>query len=102
RHPRRTRGDGYAGGVDFLAPPLAAASVGLAALAPWAGWALPAAILALVLNLFVHSRLALVVSTAQRAPAALAVAPIGTLRAYARGWGMVRGLLALPFRRGAS
>ncbi|GJM45233.1 MAG: hypothetical protein DHS20C21_20750 [Gemmatimonadota bacterium] len=102
RHPGRARGDGYAGPVDFLAPPLAVLSVGLALVGAWVPWAWPAALFCLVLNLFIHSRLALVISSRQRSSLPLALAPIGTLRAYARAWGMVRGVLALPFRREAS
>lgn len=100
RHPRRVTGDGYASFVELAAPPLAVLSVVLPILTPWVPPAPGLALLAFVAVLLIHSRLALVISTHQRANAALALLPIGTLRAYARGWGMVRALPLLLARRG--
>jgi glycosyltransferase involved in cell wall biosynthesis len=99
RHPNRMRGDGYAGPADLAAPPLAALSVVCALGAPF--W-LPAAAgapLCLALVIAVHHFLALRVSRHCRQPAALALAAVGTLRAYARAWGMVMGGAHVLLRR---
>lgn len=101
RHPRRVRGDGYAGPLDFAAPPLAVLSVAAALVAPlWYGGAI-VALLSFVAVAMIHDLLALQVSRFARSPAPLALAAIGTLRAYARGWGMLRGVAkVLAERRG--
>jgi len=92
KHPARAGGDGYAGFVELAAPPLAMLSLALPLLAPWVPTAPGLAILAFVAVLFIHSRLALVVAAQQHTDAALALLPVGTLRAYARGLGMLRAL----------
>jgi hypothetical protein len=99
RHPRRAGGDGYAGVFDLAAPPLAILSVVAALAAPFAWWAGMTALLAFTVVLMIHHLLALRISRETRTPAALALSGIGALRAYARGWGMLRGLAALLTRR---
>lgn len=92
RHPGRARGDGYAGPLDFAAPPLAVLSVAAALVAPF--WYVGAivALLSFVAVALIHDLLALQVSRYTRNSASMALAAVGTLRAYARGWGMLRGL----------
>lgn len=99
RHPGRARGDGYAGPLDFAAPPLAVVSVAAAAAAPfWYGAAI-VALLSFVAVAMIHDIIALQVSRHVRHGAPMALAAIGTLRAYARGWGMVRGVLRVALGR---
>ncbi len=93
RHPGRARGDGYAGPADFAAPPLAMSSVALLLVAPWAPRAYGAAALCVAAVLFLQSVLAVRVAAFCRSTVPLALAPIGALRAYARGFGMAAGLL---------
>lgn len=94
-HPGRTRGDGYAGPLDFVAPPLAVLSVALGLAAPFSFHAAIAAPLCFVGVLFLHDVLALRVARHARSNAALALAAVGSLRAYARGWGMLRGIVTV-------
>jgi len=92
RHPGRARGDGYAGPLDFAAPPLAVLSVAAAAVAPfWYGAAI-VALLAFVAVAMIHDVIALQVSRHSGHSGSMALAAFGTLRAYARGWGMLKGL----------
>jgi glycosyltransferase involved in cell wall biosynthesis len=100
RHPRRMRGDGYAGPADLLAPPLAALSVACLAAAPFWTAAAIGAPLCFAVVILVHHLLALRVSRHARQPAALALAAVGTLRAYARAWGMVKGAVHVVLGRG--
>jgi len=93
RHPGRARGDGYAGPLDFAAPPLAVASVLAAAATPFWHDAAIVALLSFVAVAMIHDLIALQVSRYVRQGAPMALAAIGTLRAYARGWGMLRGML---------
>ncbi|MFN8176563.1 MAG: glycosyltransferase [bacterium] len=93
RHPRRSRGDDYAGPADLAAPPLAVLSVVLALAAPFQPRALGACALAVSLVIALHTALAVSVALRARSTAPLALAAVGTLRAYARGLGLVRGVL---------
>ncbi len=93
RHPRRVRGDGYAGPEELAAPPLAMAATALLLVAPWRPAARGAAALAASLVLALHGVLALRVARHARSTAPLALALVGSLRTWARGYGMVRGLL---------
>jgi hypothetical protein len=95
KHPRRVRGDGYAGPADLAAPPLAVLSVACALAAPFSTVAAVGAPLCFALVILVHHLLALRVARYVRQPAALALAAVGTLRAYARGWGMLVGAVHL-------
>lgn len=102
RHPKRAGGDDYAGILDLAAPPLAALSILLAAAAPWWPLAGGGALLAFVVVAALHSRLALAVSARCKSSAPLALFPVGTLRAYARAWGMARGVLHVFAKRGGA
>lgn len=93
RHPLRARGDGYAGPADFAAPPLAMLSLALLLVAPWVPRAWGAAALAAALVILLHSLLALGVAWHARSTVPLALAAVGSLRAYARGFGMVSGIV---------
>jgi GT2 family glycosyltransferase len=99
RHPGRLRGDGYAGPLELAAPPLALASLALLALAPLRGAALGGALVLGALVVALHAGIAGRVAARARAATPLALALVGSLRAYARGLGMLRGLLRLA-RRG--
>lgn len=98
-HPARIQGDGYAGPMDFLPPPLAVASVALLLSTPWWPDAAVFGVLSIVAILSTSSLLAMRVSATQRSSEALALAPIAALRAYARGWGMLKGFVSLLLRR---
>lgn len=98
RHPRRVAGDGYAGPADFTAPPLAIVSVMLAISGPWYPAAFGASALAASMVMALHSLLAVRVAWHARSTAPLALAAVGTLRAYARGWGLVRGVVRVMSR----
>lgn len=99
-HPGRARGDGYAGPLDFAAPPLAVLSAAFLAASLFRPPAVSFAILCFVLVLALSSLLALRVAWHARSTAPLSLAPIASLRAYARGWGMTKGVLALLLGRG--
>ena len=99
-HPRRVRGDGYAGPVDFASPPLAVLSAVLLLFAPWHARALGAAALAASIVIALHSLLAVRVALHAKSTLPLALAAVGTLRAYARGVGLVRGVVRVLTRRG--
>jgi GT2 family glycosyltransferase len=92
RHPARVRGDGYAGPAEFAAPPLAVFSAVLVAASAWHPPALGAAVLAASGVLALHSLLAVRVARHARSTGPLALAAVGTLRAYARGLGLLRGV----------
>ncbi len=99
RHPGRVRGDGYAGPAEFAAPPVAILSVvaGVAALAV-PDFRLPASVLGVASLLFVillHTALAVRVARLAGATTPLALAGVGALRAYARGWGLLKGVARL-------
>jgi GT2 family glycosyltransferase len=93
RHPGRVRGDGYAGPLDFAAPPLAVLSILLALAAPLVPTAGAAALVGFALVLLLGTVLAARVALRVRSARALGLAVVSTLRAYARGAGLVRGLL---------
>lgn len=92
RHPRRLRGDGYAGPEELAAPPLAMSALMLLAIAPFRPAALGAAILAISLVLALHGVLAFRVARHARSATPLALAAVGSLRTWARGLGMLRGV----------
>jgi len=98
RHPRRSAGDSYSGKLDHLQPPLAMLALASvpAALLPGARWAVPLFI-ALLLLAQLPRTWALV--RQERSARLLAFAPLAFVRAFARGVGMVAGVLALPRRR---
>lgn len=93
RHPARARGDGYAGPLDFAAPPLAILSAAAALAAPFSDAAAIVALLSFVAVAMIHQLLALRVARHAGSGAPMALAAVGALRAYARGWGMLRGLV---------
>ena len=99
RHPRRLRGDGYAGPEELAAPPLAMSTFAMLLIAPFRPAALGAAALAASLVLALHGVLAVRVAAHARSSTPLALAPVGSLRAWARGLGLIRGVLRL-LRRG--
>jgi hypothetical protein len=68
-------------------------SAGAALAAPFSPAAAVAALLSFVAVAMIHDVLALRVARHAGNTAPLALAAIGTLRAYARGWGMLLGLL---------
>jgi len=92
-HPGRVRGDGYAGPMDFAAPPLAVLSVAFALASPFSWTAGAAALLCFAVVIAIHDVIALRVARHARSTAPLALVAIGTLRAYARAWGMLRGIV---------
>ncbi len=100
RHPGRVRGDEYAGPADLLAPPLALLSVILLAGSLAAPPLALGALLAAGLVALRHVVLALQVAIHAGSPGPLALAAVGTLRAYARGWGLVRGVVRVMTGRG--
>lgn len=100
-HPGRLRGDGYAGGGDFLAPVFAVASMGLVPAAGVAGvmgggaaaGALGAAALGCFAVVFgIHLLLSCQVVRRSRDPENLELTWLGTVRAYARGVGLLHGV----------
>jgi len=92
-HPERVRGDEYAGPLDLAAPPLALLSALLALVAPAFPVAGAAALVAFALVLLLGTVLAARVALRTRRPLALWLAPLATVRAYVRAWGMARGVL---------
>lgn len=98
-HPLRARGDGYAGPVDFMAPPVAVMSALFTLVAFVRPEALALALLTASTVGLLQSALAMQVAAHSRSSTPLALAPIATLRAYARGWGLVWGLARVAFRR---
>jgi cellulose synthase/poly-beta-1,6-N-acetylglucosamine synthase-like glycosyltransferase len=99
KHPRMAGGDAYSGIADYAQPPLAVATV---CLAPFS-FLLPVAYLALALFIILlvlqfPMPLAILRRTGDRRCLALSAATL--LRAYARGWGMMLGVLRFfLFRR---
>ncbi|MEZ5066683.1 MAG: glycosyltransferase [bacterium] len=93
-HPGRMRGDGYAGPLDFATPPLAVVSVAFLLAAPFLPVAVAYALFAFAVVVALSEILAMQVARFTRSASSLGLAPVATLRAYARGWGLVRGLLA--------
>lgn len=95
KHPEGMGGDAYSGWVDHLQPPLAMVCLASLPLLAWPAlrWlvALPWAALALA-QLPLTSRLV----AATRDARLLAFAPMGFLRAFARGIGMTRAALQAP------
>ncbi len=92
-HPGRVRGDGYAGALDLAAPPLAVLSVLLVALSPVLPPAGAAGLVAFALVMLLATMLAARIALRARSLRALALAPLATVRAYARGWGMAAAML---------
>jgi len=92
-HPRMARGDVYGGILDFLRPPLALAT---ACLVPFCFLPpvlhLLSALLVMLLSLSIPMALAIVGRTRQ--VKYLAMIPLTFLRSYARGGGLVAGVLS--------
>ncbi len=99
-HPRRVKGDQYAGWADLGAPPLAALAGIALVLGVFVRGALVAAAVCAAAVLVLHVFLAVRVALFARSPKFLSLAVIGTLRAFARAWGMCRGGIAILRRRG--
>jgi glycosyltransferase involved in cell wall biosynthesis len=98
-HPRRVRGDGYAGPLDLVAPPLAALSGVVALSAVFVRLAGPIALVTFSLVFLLSTVLAARVALHARSIRVLSLAFVATLRAYARGWGMTRGVASLVLGR---
>ena len=91
RHPDMSRGDSYAGILDFMQPVMALLALPLVALSfyrpiAYAAAAVVAAEFALQLPMAVR------IALRTRRPGYLAFAPVTFLRAYARGAGLVYGV----------
>ncbi len=91
RHPGRGRANAYSGHLDHLQPLLALAVLGAIPVA-WATgpWWLPLALLLLLVATTLPMTLRLV---RRRGATMLAFAPLATVRAFARGLGLVWGVL---------
>lgn len=110
RHPRRARGDQYAGLLDLATPPLALIAMTLVpcaaaalALHPLAGAVLAGAAATLLCALplaHLPRALAMVRRTGDRGM--LAFAPLASLRDGARGLGMALGVMRFMLVRGAA
>ncbi len=98
-HPGRMRGDGYAGVGDLAAPPLAILTLIAAVVSPLFPVVAIAAASGFVFIAAFHLALALRVYAHTKEPAAFLLGPVGSLRAFARGRGLVRGTLDVLFRR---
>jgi glycosyltransferase involved in cell wall biosynthesis len=92
-HRHRVRGDMYAGGGDLASPPLAMFSLFALAVSLFFRPALLASGLAFMLVSFFHLLLAAQVAVHARHSVPLLLAPVGILRAYVRGFGMIRGMI---------
>jgi glycosyltransferase involved in cell wall biosynthesis len=93
-HPRRTRGDSYSGLVDHAQPPLAMLLLAALPLAFFSMlWAAPFAILLLLMLL----QLPMTTRMLRRMASwkCLAYVPFGFVRAFARGFGMTAGTMAV-------
>jgi GT2 family glycosyltransferase len=98
-HPEQLRGDGYAGPLDFASPPLALLSLFAAVLSPLSAGAAVVSLLSFSSVLFLNTLLALRVALHAGTSTPLSLAGIGSLRAYARGWGMAKGIVRLIGRK---
>lgn len=94
-HPDRVRGDGYAGPVDFAAPILALASAAALPFSLASSRAFGFACLCFVLVVVLQNLLAARVCIHTGRPSGLALVGVGTLRSYARAWGLARGVVDL-------
>jgi glycosyltransferase involved in cell wall biosynthesis len=93
-HPRRTRGDSYSGLVDHVQPPLAMlllAAIPLASFSLLGPVPLAITLLLLLLQLPMAARMLRRMAWWK----CLAYVPFGFLRAFARGFGMVAGTMAV-------
>jgi hypothetical protein len=99
-HPKRLKGDQYAGWADLAAPPLAALAGISLLLGLFVHGALVTAAVCTAAVFLLHVWLAVRVALFARSPRFLSLAAIGTVRAFARSWGMCRGCGALLSRRG--
>jgi glycosyltransferase involved in cell wall biosynthesis len=100
-HPTRIRGDGYAGAIDFAPPVLAVGSIVALPFLVFGTNALGVAALCFAMIVILQNVLAFRVASHTRSSAALALVGVGTLRAYARGWGLVRGIVRSLSRGGS-
>ena len=98
-HPRRVKGDGYAGGGDLLSPPLAMLSVAALVIALFYGPAFLGFVLAYVIIAIYHTVLGTRIAIHAGKPIGRRFAMVGVMRAYARGFGMMQGLVDVLFRR---
>ena len=95
RHPARSGGDGYAGLLDFAQPPMAMMTVVLLLLGFVNVRAFGAASLLFAMLILLNNVLALRILRRTRSASGLALVWLGTIRAYARAWGMLRGVARL-------
>ncbi|HET9886361.1 MAG TPA: glycosyltransferase [bacterium] len=91
-HPRRVKGDGYAGWADLVAPPLAMLSIAAFLLSTIYHPALFAAVAAYVFVATYHTVLGTRIAIHSKKLIGRRFAMIGLVRAYARGFGMIQGL----------
>ena len=110
KHPRRARGDQYAGPLDLVMPPLALAALLLAVCAPLACVLMPLAGM-IAVGTAVALACALVLAHLPRAlemarrtgdRGMMAFAPMASLRDGARGLGMAAGAVRFMLLRGAA
>lgn len=98
-HPQRLRGDGYAGGGDLLSPPLAMLSVASLVIAPFYGPSFLVAAGAYLIIAIYHTVLGSRIAIHAGKPIGRRFALVGVMRAYARGFGMMQGLVDVFLRR---
>ncbi len=100
RHPKRSGGDAYSGMLDHLQPPLAL--LALASL-PTLVWPALRWIAPLLFALLLLAQLPMTVRLVRREGIALwSFAPLSFARAFCRGFGLLAGVIALPWRSGAT
>ena len=99
RHPGRMRGDGYAGPLELAAPPAALLAAALLVLSPAGPKLAPVGGALLAAVVLLHAVLAIRVAVRAGALTPLALAFVGPARAFARGWGLARGMARLVTRR---
>ncbi|MDP6460135.1 MAG: glycosyltransferase [Gemmatimonadota bacterium] len=98
-HPRRARGDRYAGPADLAAPPVAALCAVFAFAAPFAHRASAVALLLLAVLALLQWRACAGASRREGSPGAGTLLALGIVRAFARAWGMTRGVVRVLFSR---
>lgn len=99
KHPARSKGDRYAGVLDFSAPPVALASVSSAAVVPLAPL-MPEASVGIygtaglfgLLFLLLHAPMAIRIAQRQHTPTGVLFIPLGMVRSFARALGMALGV----------
>jgi glycosyltransferase involved in cell wall biosynthesis len=98
-HPRRVKGDGYAGPWDLVSPPLAMLSIAALVVALFYGPAFLVAAAAYAVIAVYHAVLGGRIAIQARKPIGRRFALVGVLRAYARGFGMMQGFAEVFLRR---